>query len=99
MNPFIKPTTLQPSRYALAYTPATNLSVYVDLSFIALDAENLCEFATDEFHYDFGDNKFPYFKGKANAINMQHDDDDDDNDNETVTGDITTFENLRTYMP
>ena len=38
MNTFISTTTLQPSRYALAYTPLTNESVYVDVAFIALDA-------------------------------------------------------------
>ena len=65
MNTFISTTTLQPSRYALAYTPLTNLSVYVDVAFIALDAENLCEINDDQFTTDFGDNKFPYYKGRA----------------------------------
>ena len=64
-NQFISTTTLQPSRYALAYTPTTNLSVYVDVAFIALDAENLGEISSDQFTTDFGDNKFPYYKGRA----------------------------------
>ena len=102
MNTFISTTTLQPSRYALAYTPLTNLSVYVDVAFIALDAENLCEMNDDQFTTDFGDNKFPYYKGRASQ-KLQRELDEEDNDDESniqhehANGE--TFEVLKAYLP
>ena len=102
MNPFIGTTTLQPSRYALAFTPPTNLSVYVDIAFIALDAENLCEINDDKFTTDFGDNIFPQFKGRA-SHNLQAEIDDDSIDDqanelpEHASGE--TFEIPKAYLP
>ena len=100
-NQFISTTTLQPSRYALAYTPTTHLSVYVDVAFIALDAENLGEISSDQFTTDFGDNKFPYYKGRA-SYHLQNEEEDDDDDEanhpqEHATGE--TFKVLKTYLP
>jgi hypothetical protein len=43
LNSFIATTHLRPSRYAMAYIPPTQLNVYVNVAFIALDNENLHE--------------------------------------------------------
>ena len=40
-NPFIATTNLQPSRYALAFEPPTELAVFVNVGFIALDRESM----------------------------------------------------------
>ena len=100
-NQFISTTNLQPSRYALAYTPLTNVEVYIDVAFIALDAENLCEMNDDNFTTDFGDNKFPYYKGRANQYQQDELDDNDEDDNggedEHTSGE--TFEALKSYLP
>ena len=98
---FISTATLQPSRYALAYMPPNQLSVYVDIAFIALDAENLGESSEDKFTTDFGDNKLPYYKGRASyKFKEEHDeesDDDLDGPPEHATGE--TFDVLKTYLP
>ena len=65
INPYIVTNQLRPSRYALAYQPPIpGRDIYVNVAFISLDSENLYEDRTD--YYDFGDNKFPYFKGNTN---------------------------------
>ena len=100
-NQFISTTNLQPSRYALAYTPLTNVEVYIDVAFIALDAENLCEMNDDNFTTDFGDNKFPYYKGRANQYKQDKVDNNDEDDNgeehEHTSG--KAFETLKSYLP
>ena len=40
LNPFVSTISLTPSRFALAFIPPTAGTVYVDVAFIALDAEN-----------------------------------------------------------
>ena len=83
LNPYITTNQLRPSQYALAYIPLTGLKVYINVGFIALDAENLYEDRTD--YYDFGDNKFPYFKGNNNKqLDTGDGYESDESDNEDV---------------
>jgi hypothetical protein len=49
LNSNISTKTLQPSRFAMAFIPPTRLSVYVEMAFIALDAECLGELNADNF--------------------------------------------------
>ena len=61
---FISLNDLQPSRYALSYIPNPNRRAYwMEVAFMALDSEKLGEHVDAAFHYDFGDNMFPHFKG------------------------------------
>jgi hypothetical protein len=78
LNPFVSTVSLSPSRFALAFIPPTHGTIYVDVAFIALDAENLCEETEDQFTFDFGDNKFPYYKGN-NSIRLTEELIDEDN--------------------
>ena len=98
LNPFIAISQLRSSRFALAYIPPTQLSEYVNVAFIALDSENLHE--DTQQHYDFGDNKFPYYKGNTNKRLedfVEEDDSDDDEDTEYVTN--VDVDNLYQYIP
>ena len=69
----------------MAYDPPADSSIFVDIAFIALDAENLCETSNDKFTTDFGDNKFPYYKGRASQHHQQHleEENEDDSNQET----------------
>jgi len=78
LNPFVSTISLSPSRFALAFIPPTAGTVYVDVAFIALDAENLCEESEDQYTHDFGDNKFPFYKGN-NSIRLTEELIDEDN--------------------
>lgn len=98
-NQFISTTNLQPSRYALAYTPLTNQEVYINVAFIALDAENLCEINDDNFTTDFGDNKFPYYKGRANQYQQDEIDESDEVDDNEGEHEVEIFEALKSYLP
>ena len=52
----------------MSFIEETNHRAYkVQIAFMALDAESLGELVNDNFHTDFGDNKFPYFKGNTNV--------------------------------
>ena len=99
LNPYITTNQLRPSRYALAYIPLTGLEVYVNVGFIALNAENLYEDRTD--YYGFGDNKFPYFKGNNNKqLDTGDGYESDESDNEDV--DLETMidvSDLAKYIP
>ena len=96
-NSFIAISQLRPSRFALAYIPPTNLSEYVNVAFIALDSENLHE--DTQQHYDFGDSKFPYYKGnKSKRLEeFMEEDDSDDEDTEYVTN--VDVDKLYQYIP
>ncbi len=68
LSTFISFNDIQPSRYAMSFIEEPNHRAYkVNVAFIALDAENLGELVNDNFHTDFGDNKFPYFKGNTHV--------------------------------
>ena len=97
INSFIETSQLRPSRFALAYIPPTSLSVYVDIAFIALDNENLHE--NNEDHYDFGDKKFPYYKGNVNRRleELLEGDDSDEEEIEYVTN--VDVDRLYEYIP
>ena len=82
LNPFIATNELLPSRFAMAYSPPTELDVYIDIVFIPLDAENLCEDRED--YYDFGDNQSLYFKGNKNKILEEITEDDHSEDEQTL---------------
>ena len=53
------------------------------LSYV-LDSENLGEHVNDNFHNDFGDNKFPYFKANAMSMQCEYDGDEDSEEEEEV---------------
>ena len=67
----------------MAFDPPSSTAVFVDIAFIALDAENLNETNYDKFTTDFGDNKFPYFKGRANHLQQQALEEDDVDEDDT----------------
>ena len=100
INSNISTKTLKPSRFALAYIPPTDLSVYVEVAFIALDAECLGELNQDNYTADFGDNKFPYYQGNI-SVRLEEqpfDEDDDEEEKEAfqVNGD---YDLLKNYIP
>ena len=76
----------------------------VQVSFIALDSENLGDHVDDSFHTDFGNNMFPYFYGnKTKSINSNNYEYEDNNDDhvdvviqELTESEITT---LGQYIP
>ena len=55
----------------------------------------------DNFTTDFGDNKFPYYKGRANQYKQDKVDNNDEDDNgeehEHTSG--KAFETLKSYLP
>ena len=67
-NPYISFSELQSSRYALSYNPNIQGSVFVDCAFVALDADTL---ESETYHTEFGDNMFPYYKGKLSDYNIE----------------------------
>ena len=112
VSSFLAFTDIQPSRYALSYIIEPNENAYhVEVAFIAVDSENLGEMVNDQYHTDFGDNKFPYFKGNTNVqINLDkfssedNSDDENESDNEDNDGaeapsrdDVTT--NINKFIP
>ena len=97
LNPYIATNTLRPSRYAIAYIPITERDIYVDVGFVALDAENLYEDRTD--YYDFGDNKFQYFKGNNDKqLDTKDGYESDESNNEDVNTE-TIESDLNKYIP
>ena len=110
MSEFIALSDLEPSRYAMSFIEETNLRAYkVEIAFMALDAENLGELVNDHFHTDFGDNKFPYYKGNKNVrINKKkyqktndlssgdssNDDDDSSSDEDDIDPTLLSPEDL-----
>ena len=99
LNPYISTKTLLPSRFALGFVPPTRLSVYVDVAFIALDAENLCEENQDQYTHDFGDNKFPYYKGNTSVRLTDELIDDDNEINQEAEIEINKVIMLKEYIP
>ncbi len=50
------------------YIEESNPNAYsIQVAFIALDAQNLGELVNDKYYTDFGDNKFPYYRGNTNV--------------------------------
>ena len=105
LAPFISFNDLLPSRFALSYIAPTNLHAYnVKCAFLGLDSHQLGEHVDDNFHHDFGDNVFPYFKGNTNTdLKYCSDgaDDDDDNTEETITSylNVEDFDRMTRYIP
>jgi hypothetical protein len=88
-----------PSRFALGFIPPTRGAIYVDVAFIALDAENLCEENQDQYTHDFGDNKFPYYKGNT-SIRLTDELVDDDNEiNDEAEMNTNKVMVLKEYIP
>ena len=109
LTSFIAFNDLQPSRYAMSYIEESNHNAYkVQVAFIALDSENLGEMVDDHYHTDFGDNKFPYYKGNTN-VRIDNDrkkykykkSDHDDIDSSSDESDIeeADIERVKTYIP
>ena len=71
-DPFVSFSELQSSRYALSYNPNIKGAVYVDCSFVTLDADTL---ESETYHTEFGDNMFPYYKGKLSDYKIEPDED------------------------
>ena len=70
-NPYISYDDLLPSRYALSYITQSNPTAFnVNCAFVALDSQQLGEHVDDNFHYDFGDNKFLYYKGTSRNLTL-----------------------------
>ena len=88
-DPFLCFHEIQSSRYALSYIPYNaTLDEYVSCSYVALDAETL---EPESNHVEFGDNMFPYFKGKNNDLQ----DEDSSEDENQIQNDAPT----KTMLP
>ena len=88
LSQFISFNDLLPSRYAMSYIPPTNmLAYYVQCAFIGLDSHQLGEEVDDNFHYQFGDNTIPHFKGSRSTNSKLYTDgkDEVDSDEENMT--------------
>ena len=82
-----------PSRFALSYIePRNELQFDVQCAFIGLDSHQLGEDVDDNFHHDFGDNMFPYFKGNTDT-NLTYSLDKGGNDDEDSAEECITFLN------
>ena len=107
VSSFIAFSDIQPSRYALSYIEEPNENAYnVKVAFIAVDSENLGEMVNDQFHTDFGDNKFPYFKGNTNVRidldKFKNDDNCDDSDEDDDSGTAASDDgvpNINKFVP
>lgn len=106
INTFIHLAQLLPSRWALSFIEQPNPNAtFIRVAFIALDSENLGEHVNDEFHNDFGDHKFPYFKHNKCSMQSEADSEDDEGDDEaedlghTNTLTETQFKALQAHLP
>ena len=65
-----------------------NYLIVNQIAFIALDSKQLGEDVDDKFHYDFGDNQFPYFLGNqsisAQTYSTSDSSSDDDEEKNTI---------------
>ena len=98
INPNISTKTLKPSRFALAFIPPTDGSVYVEVAFIALDAKCLGELNDDNYTADFADNKFPYYQGNTSVRLEEPPVDEDDEEDDAFTTNVD-YELLKSYIP
>ena len=73
------------------------MSIYVDVSFIALDAECLGELNADNFTADFGDNKFPYYQGNT-SVRLQEQIDREEQEEQRFQ-EAVDYELLKSYIP
>ena len=71
-----------------------------------MDAENLCETNNDKFTTDFGDNKFPYFKGRASQHHQQQLEEEENEDDSNQATNVAAaadaqeiYETLRNFLP
>ena len=114
VSSFIAFSDITPSRYALSFIEEPNERAYnVKVAFIAIDSENLGELVDDRYHTDFGDNKFPYFKGNTNIridlekkynkdSELQNDDSDSDEDEDNIPPTTPSNEallNINKFIP
>jgi hypothetical protein len=105
MSPFISFSDLQPSRFALSYIEETNHNAYkVQVAFIAIDSENLGELVNDKYHTDFGDNKFPYYRGNTNVrlhhkVSAENGDSDSEDSDSSEDKDVDAFTDIDKYIP
>ena len=53
-----------------------------------MDAENLCEDNQDQYTHDFGDNKFPYYKGNTSIRLTEELVDDENETNEAAEEEV-----------
>ena len=83
----------------MAFEPPTELAVFVNVGFIALDAENLCETNNDRVTTDFGDKKFPYFKGRGSQHSQDQLEEEDEQNEEANQGASEVYETLQSYLP
>ena len=83
-NPYISTDELSPSRYALGYLKPNP----------ALDTENLHQDINN--YYDFGDNKFQYFKGNSNKRLEDNFDEEDEADSVL---ELPDFGDLGKFIP
>ncbi len=109
LSSYISFSDLQSSRFALSYIQESNPNAFsIQVAFIALDAENLGELVNDKYHTDFGDNKFPYYRGNTNVrldykkfkVSEEDEDESDESDDESNGGsDIDEDEAINKYIP
>ncbi len=106
VSSFISFSDLQPSRYALSYINEPNENAYVvRVAFIAVDSENIGEMVNDMYHVDFGDNKFPFFKGNTNkhidSEKFSNNDSDSEDEEESILHQFNQDEvaNISKYIP
>jgi hypothetical protein len=102
---FISFNDLLPSRFALSYIVPKNLRAYnVKCAFLGLDSHQLGEDVDDNFHHDFGDNMFTYYKGNTDTDLKYCPDgagiDENDSEDETLTYlNEEDFDRVAQYIP
>ena len=64
----------------------------MEVAFMALDLEKLGEHVDAAFHYDFGDNMFPHFKGNRKTKSVfEEQDESDGKDNNNKLSSLKEF--------
>ena len=72
------------------------MSEFVEVAFIALDAECLGELNDDNFTADFGDNKFPYYQGNT-SVRLEEQSVDEDDEEEAFQANVD-YDLLKSYI-
>jgi len=105
LAPFISFNDLLPSRFALSYIAPDNIHAYnVKCAFLGLDSHQLGEDVNDNFHHDFGDNIFPYYRGNTSTDLKYYSDgaegnDDDFEENLIPYLNEEDFDRVAKYIP
>ena len=72
----------------------------MEVAFLALDSEKLGEHVDDAYHFDFGDNMFPHYKGNRKTKSVfEEQDESDEEDLEENKDSHRALSNLKEFIP